>query len=64
MELLGLRENMELNNTELRWVSSGAMLADAMTKKGIGYELMDFLRFARWKIVFDNAFTSEKKRKA
>ena len=32
IELLGLKENLANNRTTLRWVNSGAMLADPMTR--------------------------------
>jgi len=64
IELLFLKENMARNGTTLRWVNSGAMLADAMTKGKARYILEEFLRTGVWKIVEDDKFTSLKKRTA
>ena len=64
IELLGLRENMELNGVVLKWVNSDAMLANGMTKKSGAHQVSEYLRTGRWKVVYDEAFTSAKKRKA
>jgi hypothetical protein len=63
IELLGLKENLVRNQTCLRWVNSGAMLADPMTKGKMRYLLEEFLRNPRWKIVDDPKFESFRKRK-
>jgi hypothetical protein len=62
IELLGLRENLERNGTKLRWVNSGAMLADAMTKGRMRHLMENFLRNPKWKLVEDPEFESFKKR--
>jgi hypothetical protein len=63
IELLGLKDNLKRNATTLRWVNSGAMLADPMTKGKMRYLLEEFLRVPQWKLVDDEKFESFKKRK-
>ena len=63
IELLGLKDNLKRNSTVLRWVNSGAMLADPMTKGKMRYLLEEFLRVPQWKLVDDEKFESFKKRK-
>ena len=63
IELAGLKENLVRNKTVLRWVNSGAMLADPMTKGKMRYLLEEFLRDPRWKLVDDPKFESFRKRK-
>ncbi len=58
IELLCLKENLARNMTKLRWVNSGAMLPDGMTKSRMRYMLGDFLRHPQWKIVDDEKFHS------
>ena len=64
IELLFLKENLIQGCTTLRWVNSGAMLADAMTKGRMRYMLEEFLKNPSWKLVEDEMFQSFKKRKA
>ena len=64
IELLSLKENLKVNKTTLRWVNSGAMLADPMTKGKARHIMEEFLRNPVWKLVEDQKFTSFKKRKA
>ena len=64
IELQGLKENLEKHKTKLRWVNSGAMLADPMTKAKMRYMLEEFLRKPQWKLVDDQKFESFRKRKA
>ena len=64
IELLFLKQNMQRNKTILRWVNSGAMLADSMTRSKARYILESFLRTGVWKLVDDDKFTSLKKRTA
>ena len=63
IELQGLKENLLRNMTRLRWVNSGAMLADPMTKGKMRYLLEEFLRNPQWKLVDDPKFESFRKRK-
>ena len=62
IELLGLKENLQRSKTLLRWVNSGAMLADPMTKGRMGFMMEEFLANPSWKIVDDPKFESYKKR--
>ena len=63
IELEGLKENLVNNQTVLRWVNCGAMLADPMTKGKMRYLLEEFLRHPQWKLVDDPKFESFRKRK-
>lgn len=65
LEALGLRQNLERCNTPLRWVDGSGMLSNFLTKvheKGQGwlYLSLDF----RWKITYDEAMRSQRRRKA
>ena len=62
IELLAIKENMKRNNIKLRWVNSGAMLADPMTKGKMRHMMERFLKNPVWKIVDDPEFESFKKR--
>ena len=64
IELLALKENFKTNETNLKWVNSGAMLADAMTKSKARHIMEMFLREPSWKLAQDEKFESYKKRKA
>jgi hypothetical protein len=64
IELLFLKQNLAQSGTTLRWVNSGAMLADGMTKGKMRHMLEEFLRNPSWKLVDDEKFQSFKKRKA
>ena len=64
IELLFLKQNLQRSKTTLRWVNSGAMLADGMTKGKMRYMIEEFLRNPSWKLVDDEKFQSFKKRKA
>eukprot|EP00959_Pyramimonas_sp_CCMP1952_P144358 3022004-Pyramimonas_sp.AAC.1 len=56
---------MEEGTAELRWVHSGAMPADGLTKGSCAARsvLADFLIRAYWRLVQDPTFTSAKKRR-
>jgi hypothetical protein len=62
IELKALKENMVRNQITLRWVSSGAMLADPMTKGKMRHMMEKFLKDPQWKIVDDPQFESFKRR--
>ena len=62
IELLALKENLQRNQITLKWVNSGAMLADPMTKGKMRHMMERFLKDPQWKIVEDPAFESFKKR--
>ena len=53
---------MSRNGTNLKWVNSGAMLADSMTKGKMRHLVEEFLRNPSWKLVDDPKFESWKKR--
>ena len=65
LEALGLQQAMEEGTAELRWVHSGAMPADGLTKGSCAARsvLADFLIRAYWRLVQDPTFTSAKKRR-
>ena len=62
IELLALKENLQRNQITLKWVNSGAMLADPMTKGKMRHIMERFLKDPQWKIVEDPTFESFKKR--
>jgi len=62
IELLALKENLQRNQITLKWVNSGAMLADPMTKGKMRHIMERFLKDPQWKIVEDPSFESFKKR--
>jgi hypothetical protein len=62
IELLAIKENIQRNQIQLRWVNSGAMLADPMTKGKMRHMMERFLKDPQWKIVEDPEFESFKKR--
>jgi len=64
IELLFLKQNLAESGTTFRWVNSGAMLADGMTKGQMRHMIEEFLRNPCWKLVDDEKFQSFKKRKA
>lgn len=51
IELIAIKENIKRNNITLRWVSSGAMLADPMTKGKMRHTPERLLKNPSWKIV-------------
>ena len=64
LSCLPLKQNLAESGTTLRWVNSGAMLADGMTKGKMRYMIEECLRDPCWKLVDDEKFQSFKKRKA
>jgi hypothetical protein len=62
IELKALKENLQRNRSTLRWVNSGAMLADPMTKGKMRHMMEKFLKDPQWKIIEDPQFESFKKR--
>ena len=64
IEALALRQAIRWSNTELRWIHSEAMIADALTKCSAKAwnRLERFLSTGIWKLVDDPDFTSSKKR--
>ena len=62
IEFLAIKENMKRNNIKLRWVNSGAMFADPMTKGKMRHMMERFLQNPVRKIVDDPELESFKKR--
>ena len=64
IEAISLRENLDHSKTDLHWVNGGAMLANPLTKTQEKGQFWLFLELGqRWKIVHDERFQSEKKRR-
>lgn len=64
IEAISLRENSENTSTTLRWVRSGAMLGNSLTKTNEkGQFTLSLASGFRWRIIYDDRFTSERKRK-
>ena len=64
IEAIGLRENLENGETSIHWVNGEAILANPLTKlqeKGQFWLNMELGQ--RWRIVYDDKFLSEKKRR-
>ena len=62
IELMALRESLELNQTLVRWVHANAQLADALTKPAAKSVFRDVFVTQRWKIVHEDAMRSAKVR--
>ena len=63
LEVLGLIENLQRQETTLRWVNSAAQLADGMTKVSAQDRIRQFLEKGQiWNLAFDKEFISAKKR--
>ena len=64
IELLALVQNLERQETELRWVNSDAMLADGMTKLSSQDRIRRFLEDdQQWNLRYNENFVAAKKRK-
>ena len=64
LEALSLRQNLERSETSIHWVNGGAMLANPLTKPHEKGQFWLFLSLGqKWKIVCDEQFLSEKKRR-
>ena len=62
--LLGVVQNLERQETELRWCNSDAMLADGMTKLSSQDRIRRFLEDnQQWNLRYDENFVAAKKRK-
>jgi hypothetical protein len=68
LELLGVKEQIARDGTDLRWVHSAAQLADGLTKAAARHVIELFLRTGTWAVKHDPAFESaeirQKSRKA
>ena len=62
LELLGVKEQIQRDGTDLRWVHSQAQLADGLTKVGARPVIEKFLEEQLWACKYDPAFESAKKR--
>ena len=63
LELLSLRQHLEKQKTVLLWCDSNHMLADGLTKASKQDVLKRFLASGYWRIRYDGAFISAKKRR-
>ena len=62
LELLVLTQNLEKQQTSLRWVNSSQQLADGLTKPSAQDALRAFLAGGQqWNILHDETFTAAKK---
>ena len=65
IESIGLRQNLERGQTEVRWVDGGGMLANVLTKVQEKVQGWLFMQLGfRWKIVHDDLHASQRKRRA
>ena len=62
LELLGVKEQIQRDGTDLCWVHSQAQLADGLTKVGARPVIEKFLEEQLWACKYDPAFESAKKR--
>ena len=64
LELMTLKESQKRTGLVIRWVSSQAMLANSMTKKGEDTEMSRFVQLKQtWRIIDDKNMFSGRKRK-
>ena len=63
LELMSAKETMTDVGMKCKWVNSESQLADGLTKPGASNMLKLAMRSGRWKIVFDETYTSAKKLK-
>jgi hypothetical protein len=62
-EALSLRENLERGQGQLLWANGNAMLSNSLTKPHEKSQMMLYVKMNfRWKVVFDEAMMSGKKR--
>ena len=65
LEVLGLSQHIEEQDTALRWCNSDQQLSDGMTKVGAQDKILKFLNEnQRWNVVYDETFTSAKRVRA
>ena len=63
IEALSLRENLERGQGQLLWVNGNAMLSNSLTKPHEKSQMMLYVKMNfRWKVVYDEAMMSGKKR--
>ena len=63
LELLALSQHLETQRTNLLWCDSDHMLADGLTKSSKQDVLKRFLAHGTWRIRYDGAFISAKRRR-
>ena len=62
IEVTATRETMRETGITTRWVNSDRQVADVLTKPQVpSHNLQALQSTGRWKIVFDDSFTSAKK---
>ena len=65
LEVLGLSQHIEEQETEVRWCNSDQQLSDGMTKISAQEKILKFLHEdQRWSVVYDETFTSAKRVRA
>jgi len=65
LEVLGLSQHLEEQETTVRWCNSDQQLSDGMTKIGAAEKILKYLEGGqRWSIVYDQTFTSAKRVRA
>ena len=63
LELLAIKESQNRTHLRVRWVSSQAMLANTLTKRGEDMQMGRFVQLGqRWRIVEDQEMFSGRKR--
>ena len=63
LELLAIKESQTRTHLRVRWVSSQAMLANTLTKRGEDMQMGRFVQLGqRWRIVEDQEMFSGRKR--
>ena len=64
IDLAKAQENCAATGLEIRWVNGDAQLANSLTKGQEQAQLNLFYKLGgRWKLVYDESYTSAKKRK-
>ena len=63
IELLGIKERLSPANITVRWVDGDQELADCLTKPWVYEQLVRALDMGCWKLVFDTAMLSAKKKR-
>ena len=65
LEVLSLVQNLQDQDTQLRWVNSDMQLADSLTKTGSQDRMRSFLQNGqRWSLAYDPNFVAAKKLRA
>ena len=61
IEVAATRQQMEASGVTCKWVNSDRQLADSLTKPMAAHAMKQLCTSGRWKIIFDESFTSAKK---